>query len=212
MTTSEAPQSAPTPQDLSHRWAAVAAVQAASAAASGREGAWCRDGLRFLHDFGGSWCALAMLPEDRALLFLWDRGAESADLTAGAPVVMDGRPAWWLEGLQHPSLPQECDAIDAAQDWADGIWTHDAFDPDEDAQWDFVPVMCDEDAVLELMDWVEAEAEDHGLTPPDRPTIAAIVAAGPTVSAEQLAAVGFPHWDVAEGVAAARAFIHEPTG
>lgn len=206
MSTSEIPDGAPTPHDLSHRWAAIAAVQAASAATTGREGAWCEDGLRFLHDFGGSWCAMAMLPGDRALFFLWDRGPESASLAGGAPVVLDGRPTWWLDGLQHPALPEECDAIDAAQGWAGGDWTDDAFDPDEDAEWDFVPVLSEEDTILELMDWVEAEAEDHDLTPPERSTVTAIVAAGPAVSRELLASVGFPHWDIAKGVAAARAF------
>jgi len=189
---------------LRGRWAAVAAVTTAlgfpDVARADDATSWRWD------DGGGNWAAVTVLDLDRALLAGWDRTAPGR-LTRrpdGEPggELLAGAPDWWAQPLRGVSAE-----VAFVLGWdVSGWWRAPGVLPGGGLAG--VPV--DAEQLYGVVDsYVEGVADDQGLgdwrTP--WPSVAALGAAGPHLTVEQLADVLGPlRADLPAGVVAAGRF------
>ncbi|CAM4097985.1 proteophosphoglycan 5 [Janibacter anophelis] len=201
----------PTPTDLNHRWAAEAAIWNAR----GWDDVRAEGPVRHHGDGGGNWASMVLLPEGRALLFGQDHeysqtfagetaqefGVEPTDILAGAP-------AWWGEALEQHFNQEFGPWVAFAYGWEDGRWQRAEYAAEDGFEELELPFLSHDDTVASLVDFLDTTALDEQLEAEvDQEAVDALVQAGPAVTEEQLAAVAFSGWDVAKGVAAARAFV-----
>lgn len=193
----------PTPARMQGRWAALAAVAAVTL-----PGACHADGNRWHYDdSGGNWADLHLVDGElrgRAVLLGEDHEYSTTYYGVNDPDETDilvGAPAWWAEPAQ---------AWFAREVWLGFIYgfygaTWHRGDYDEYDGFDSIglPALSDGRTAERVAGLVEAV-----LKRPDPPpaAVAALVAAGTAVTADQLRAVVGPDVDVAKGVAAAAAF------
>lgn len=186
------------------RWAAVAAVTTAlgfpDVARADGPSSWRWD------DGGGNRAAMTVLDPARAVLHGWDRTGHSAltrgpDGEPGGELVADA-PHWWL-----PPLRATTDEVSFVLGWdGTGWWRSPGVLPGGGLAG--LPVDAEE--LYGVVDsYVEGVADDQGLgdwrTP--WPSVAALGAAGPSLTVEQLADVLGPlRADLPAGVVAARMF------
>lgn len=197
----------PPPEGMRDRWAAMAAVFAGvghgSSDCNADGGDW------YYHDGGGNWARMRRFVDGRALLVGHDHEytqtcfAEAAvyfdepetDLLAGAP-------QWWQAAVELHSR-DDGEWIGWIYGWDGQIWQRAAYDvPDGFAELE-LPAASEARAVTLIREF--AYGDDN---PPDDDTGAAraLIAAGPDVSAAEVAAAGPNITDPEAGSAAARGF------
>ncbi len=194
----------PALDQLRDRWAAASAVVTAlgfPAAAHARGDRWRWD------DGGGNWAEVAVTGPDRAVLFGWDRVARGrlvrrADGEPTGELLADA-PDWWAQPLRGRT-----EEVAFVLGWDGAAWRRVASDLPDDAR---AGLPVDAEALYAVVDaYVEGVADDQGLgdwrTP--WPAVAALGAAGPELTVQQLADVLGPlAADLPAGVVAARRFV-----
>jgi hypothetical protein len=197
----------PRPDEMRGRWAAFAAVCAARGWADN-----CRvvDGRWHYDDGGGNYAELVPLDGGRAVLLGNDHeysdtyfataaeyfGEEETDLLAGAP-------PWW--GPPAREAMDRGEWVGFAYGFDGSTWRRAAYDEDDGFRSVGLPAV-DDDRCHELIEQFTQDAPGR-TGPPSRAAVGALLAADADVTTDLLAAVvGTGGWDIAAGVAAARAF------
>ncbi len=175
------------------------------------KGSFANGRLWHYDDGGGNYAELVLLDGGRAVLYGHDHEysetyfreaaayfeEEETDLLAGAP-------PWWGE-----VLPQaEFQWIGFVYGYEDGAWARAAYEPDDGFASLALPAASEERLIELVNEFVTSAAEDQGFVHvPDPDAVLALVAAGPALTREQLAAVLGPiPADPDAGTTAARAF------
>ena len=190
---------------LRGRWAAAAAVTTALGfpqAAHAADGVWRWD------DGGGNRAEVVVLGPDRALLHGWDREGRGRLSRGpdGEPIgeLLVGAPGWWAGPLRALGPAAE---VAFVVGWDGVAWSR---APGGFAATALAGIPVDAEQLYGVVDsYVDGVADDQGLgdwrTP--WPSVAALGAAGPALTADGLAEVLGPlRADLAAGVAAARRF------
>ncbi|MEI4279690.1 hypothetical protein [Klenkia terrae] len=189
----------PALDQLRDRWAAASAVVTALGfpdAARARDGHWRWD------DGGGNWAEVVVSAPDRAVLLGCDRTAVDRPSRRPDGTLVADVPGWWSEPLRGRT-----EEIAFVLGWDGAAWSRVPSDlPDDPGTG--LPV--DAESLYGVVDsYVDGVADDQGLgdwrTP--WPAVAALGAAGPELTVQQLADVLGPlEADLPAGVVAAQRF------
>jgi hypothetical protein len=199
------PVDLPPPDRLRHHWAVRAALHAA---ARGDDEISATGGRWVHHDGTGRWTELTVLAPDRAVLIGHDPGRSQthfADATTPGGVaptdLLAGLPEWVEQRFEQPVRGDRVGWIYA---W-DGIgWWRAPYDVDDGFDDVGFPARREDVLQQQIRAAARADADPDAL-------IAAIVA-GPSLTADELAAIADPAGDVERGVAAARRFAPDHPG
>ena len=184
---------------LRDRWAAASAVLTAlgfPAAASAREGHWRWD------DGGGNWAEVVVAAHERAVLLGWDRTAHGRPARRADGALLADAPGWWSAPLRGRT-----EDIGFVLGWDGVAWSRVATELPDGAR---AGLPVDAESLYGVVDsYVDGVADDQGLgdwrTP--WPAVAALGAAGPELTVQQLADVLGPLTaDLPAGVVAAQRF------
>lgn len=197
---------------LRDRWAAAAAVVTALGfpqTASARGDRWRLD------DGGGNWAEVVLLAPDRAVLLGWDREAVTrlSRRPDGEPTgeLLTDAPDWWSEPLRALDPAVE---VSFVLGWDGTAWSRVPSDLVDGSTRVGLPV--DAETLYGLVDtYAEGVADDQGLGEwrAPWPAVAALGAAGPELTVQQLADVLGPlEADLPAGAVAAQRFRSPAAG
>ncbi|MFC8228120.1 proteophosphoglycan 5 [Streptomyces sp. NPDC057287] len=198
----------PDPPALRGRWAALAAVHAASG-----HGEQCRALPPVWHydDGQGSWADLHHLDEGRAVLLGQDRNdsetyyAEASDFYEEKETdLLAGAPDWWEPPVRRVREAQLF--LGFVYGFDGSIWQRAEYELDDGFASVRLPALSDErtrEAVLAAT----PRTADAGTPGPAEESVDALIAAGAEADSALVAAVVPIGWDTHSGAEAARAFL-----
>lgn len=199
----------PDPMALRGRWAALAAVQAASGRGERCQALWP---LWHYDDGHGSWADLHHLDKGRAVLLGQDRNdsetfyAEASDFFEEKETdLLAGAPEWW-----EPPVRRVRDAelfLGFVYGFDGSTWHRADYDLEDGFTSVGLPALSTDRTREAILGTVQ-HALDLGGEEPSRESVDTLIAAEGEVDADMVAAlVPAAHWDAEVGAAAARAFL-----
>lgn len=196
------------------RWALCSALTAAQ---GWPDHSFARDNTWHYDDGGGNWADLRILGPDRAILVGHDHeysetyyagaatyfGESETDLLAGVP-------AWWRDSIEDyiADIDRSGMWIGFVYGFESGVWSRAEYTLPDGFESLKLPAVTHDATVGHLTEFLDGIARDQGVNAvPDARAVAAAIAAGPAVTADQLREMFGPRQvDVDAAVAAARTF------
>ncbi|WP_308115224.1 MULTISPECIES: hypothetical protein [unclassified Rhodococcus (in: high G+C Gram-positive bacteria)] len=202
------------PDEMRRRWALCSALTAAQ----GRPDHCCaRDRTWHYDDGGGNWADVRILDEGRAVLVGHDHEYSDTYYAGAAPYfgepetdLLADTPAWWRDAIEDYLADIERNGmwIGFVYGFDGGVWTRADYTVSDGFESLDLPTVTHDATARHLTEFLQHIARDQGMSADvDPQAVAAAIAAGADVSADQLRSLfGARQLDVAAGVEAARAF------